>query len=80
MVKLFGEEVLVKAEVRSIQGFSAHADAEQLYDFVDASRDMLKKVFVVQGEKAEALGFAQKIKDNMGLQAEAPTLYQKFEI
>ncbi|MDP3710802.1 MAG: MBL fold metallo-hydrolase [bacterium] len=80
MVKLFGEEVLVKAEVRSIQGFSAHADAEQLYDFVDASRDMLKKVFVVQGEETEALGFAQKIKDYMGLEAKAPILYQKFEI
>lgn len=80
MIRLFGEEVLVEAEIRSISGFSAHADAEQLYSFVNESRDTLKKVFVVHGEKTESLGLAQVIKDHMGLEAEAPVLYQQYEI
>lgn len=79
-VKLFGEEISVAAEIRKINGFSAHADNPQLFDFVDRNRDALKRVFVVQGEEPQALHFMQEIKDRLGVQADAPTLYQEFEI
>jgi predicted metal-dependent RNase len=35
-------------------------------------RQTLKKVFVVQGEEEEALPFAQKIKDELAVQAVVP--------
>lgn len=79
-VKLFGEEILVEAEIRKINGFSAHADNPQLFNFVETSRDTLKQVFVVQGEEAEALHFSQETKDRLGVEAVAPTLYEEFEI
>ncbi|MBI2640272.1 MAG: MBL fold metallo-hydrolase [Candidatus Sungbacteria bacterium] len=80
MVKLFGEEVPVNCEVRKINGFSAHADNPQLFSFVERTRDTLKKVFVVQGEEAQALHFMQEIKDRLGVEAVAPTLYESFNI
>lgn len=79
-VKLFGEEIQVNCEVRKINGFSAHADNPQLFSFVEHTRDALKQVFVVQGEEAQALHFTQEIKDRLGILAEAPILYEEFEI
>lgn len=80
LVKILGEEIPVQAEIRKINGFSAHADNPQLFSFVEANKDTLKRVFVVQGEEAQALHFMQEVKDRLGIQAEAPKLYDEFEI
>jgi len=80
MVKIFGEEVPVEAEIRKINGFSAHADNPRLYSFVESNKDTLKRVFVVQGEEAQALHFMQEIKDRLGIQADAPMLYDEFDL
>lgn len=80
VVKLFGEDILVQAEIKKINGFSAHADNPQLYSFVESNRDFLKHVFVVQGEGAQALHFTQEIKDRLGVGADAPMLYESFEL
>lgn len=80
IIKIFREEVPVEAEIRKINGFSAHADNPQLFSFVESNRDVLKKVFVVQGEEVPALHFSQEVKDRLGISAEAPVLYEEFEI
>lgn len=80
MVKILGEDVPVRAEVRKINGFSAHADNPQLFRFVETNKDTLKKVFVVQGEEPQALHFRQEVKDRLGIPAEAPKLYDEFEV
>ena len=79
-VKLFGEDILVQAKIKKINGFSAHADNPQLYSFVESNRDFLKRVFVVQGEEPQALHFTQEIKDRLGVSAEAPMLYEEFSL
>lgn len=80
IVRIFGEEIPARAEVRQIGGFSAHADRDQLFAFTHSFKDSLKKVFVVQGEESSALHFSQMIKDRLGIESEAPVLHQKFEI
>lgn len=79
-VKIFGEDVFVEAEIRQIGGFSAHADGPQLFSFVEANRDTLQRVFVVQGEEARAAYFAQQIKDRLGIPSETPLLHQRFTL
>jgi len=79
-VKIWGEEVAVEAEIRKINGFSAHADNPQLFSFVEKTKDTLKRVFVVQGEEAQALHFMQAIRDRLGIPADAPVLYEEFEL
>mgnify|MGYP001560795893 CR=1 FL=1 len=80
IVRIFGEDVIVRAEIRKISGFSAHADNPQLLSFVSATRDTLKKVFVVQGEEASALHLSQEIKDHLGVESEVPMLHESFEL
>lgn len=79
-VKILGENIMVRAEIRKINGFSAHADNPQLMAFVSENRDTLKRVFVVQGEAAEALHLAQEVRDRLGIQADAPMLYDEYEL
>lgn len=79
-VKIYGEEVDVRAEVRKINGFSAHADNPQLFAFVETNRDSLKHVFVVHGEEAQALHLAQEVKDHLGVSADAPLPHQEFSL
>lgn len=77
-VVIMDEEITVRAEVRQIGGFSAHADNAQLHAFVDPKRDTLKRVFVVQGEDKQALGFQQEIEDRLGIPASAPMRGERF--
>jgi len=80
VIKIFGEEIPVEAEIRKINGFSAHADNPQLFAFVKSNKDTLERVFVVQGEEAQAMHLMQAIKDRLGIKAYAPMLYDEFEI
>jgi metallo-beta-lactamase family protein len=76
-VKILKEMVSVRAEIRKVAGFSAHADGPQLFNFVKRGRASLKRVFVVQGENEAAAALAQEIKDQLGVTAETPSLYEK---
>jgi len=62
-------EVVVKAKVEKIEGFSAHADSNTLVDFVSNSKDSLKRVFVAMGEPKSSIFLAQRIRDELGVDA-----------
>ncbi len=79
-VKLFGEHIMVQAEIRKINGFSAHADNPQLFNFVSVQRDTLKHVFVIHGEQKQASHFVTEIRDRLGVSADAPSLNQVFDL
>ena len=78
-VKMFGEVVPVRAEVKAIGGYSAHADQAKLLDWVGRIKKV-KKVFVVQGEVGPASVLAGKIKDNFGVEAEVPQAREVIEL
>ena len=49
-VKLFGETIQVRAQIRKLAGLSGHADKEGLIEWIQAFEEKPKKVFVVHGE------------------------------
>lgn len=77
-VKIFGKPIPVKCRVKSISGYSAHADQPLLLSWLNNSRETLKKVFVVQGEENEMKPFAQIIMDEMGLETAIPEINESF--
>lgn len=79
-VVIHGETVPVRATIKAIGGYSAHADSDALFSFVEHTADSLRHVFVVQGEPASALYLAQRIKDNLGIQATVPTYGDSVEL
>jgi metallo-beta-lactamase family protein len=61
-IKIHGRYVPVRAEVVNVQGFSAHADGEQLVSWVSGAGEP-RAVFVVHGEPASAEALAQRVRD-----------------
>lgn len=72
MVRIFGEEVPVKAHIEKISGYSGHKDSDHLVDFVEQASDTLKKVYVVMGEPKSSLFLAQRLRDNLGINVAVP--------
>lgn len=61
-VNIFGEEYQVKAKVKIMDYFSAHADQNELLDYLRLnSTNRLKNIFLVHGEEDQALPFRQKL-------------------
>ncbi|MEK7123897.1 MAG: MBL fold metallo-hydrolase [Patescibacteria group bacterium] len=72
--KIFGETIKVRADIRAIGGYSAHADQKGLLKFVEEMKSGLKKVFVVQGEAASSQALAISIRDHLGIDARSPKI------
>jgi metallo-beta-lactamase family protein len=62
MVKFFNKEYPLKARVVSIDGFSAHADKNEMLRFLKESNLKVKKIAVVHGEEDQSLSFGQTLK------------------
>lgn len=72
-VKIFREDVSVRARVFTIGGFSAHADQKDLLHWVGNFAESKPRVFVVHGEPSSSLVLANLIHDNFGLKAYVPS-------
>jgi metallo-beta-lactamase family protein len=57
-VRIFGDEYEVRAQVKSIDAFSGHADRDELLAYFRALGKNIQRVCVVHGEEEQSLGFA----------------------
>lgn len=71
-VRIDKEDVRVKARIQTIHGYSGHADRDQLLDFAAHTEKTLKNVFVTMGEEKASLFLVQRLRDYLGVNAEAP--------
>lgn len=71
-IKLFGEPIEVRAEIRTLAGISGHADMNGLLSWIRGFETPLSHVFVVHGEDTVTETFAQTIEDTFGYPAFAP--------
>ena len=71
-VRITGEDVVVRAHVVTITGYSGHKDSDELLNFVENMQEKIKKVFVVMGEPKSSMFLVQKLRDNLGIDAYAP--------
>ncbi len=79
-VRIFDEDVPVRAKVVVIQGYSAHKDMNALLEFVTAMQDSLKKIFGVHAELGAGLFFAQRVRDYLGIDTRVPKAGEVVEI
>ncbi|HSJ12423.1 MAG TPA: MBL fold metallo-hydrolase RNA specificity domain-containing protein, partial [Gillisia sp.] len=73
-VKIFGEYLPVKARVVDIQTLSAHADQQELLDWLSHLKNIPEKIFLIHGEEPAADGLRVKIKDVYNWQTHQPKL------
>jgi len=75
-VKIFGEEVPVRAQIYTIGGFSAHADQAELLAWHKKTGNP-KTTFLVHGDKEVMPIFAKKLR---ATQVQTPDLHQKYNL
>ena len=79
-VKLFGEEIAVRAEIVNFQGLSSHADRDHLLAWIqNVKAPKPQHVFVVHGDREVAPYFAQSI-ESLGFTAHAPQYTEVYDL
>ena len=76
-VKLFGEEIAVKAHIHTLGGFSAHADQRGLLDWLSHIRNPQLEVFVNHGEEKTSMKLGQLIGEQLHLKTTVPQWREK---
>lgn len=79
-VKIFGDEYTVRAQVQVANGFSAHADRTELFNWVASAQVGLQGVFVVHGEAESALAFADTLRSLGTFTVTVPEPSQTIEL
>ena len=79
IVKMFGDEVAVRAKIVNFQGLSSHADHDHLLHWIDQFETKPQHVFVVHGDREVAPLFADLLKDK-GLSAHAPQYTEEVDL
>ena len=77
-VNIDGVEVTVKARVVTADGFSAHADRDDLMDFAEAVNP--QRAYVVLGETEAATFLAQRISGFLDIPVDVPREGETYEL
>ena len=79
-VKLFGEEIDVKATIVKLNGISGHADQKGLIRWLSGFKSKPKMVYVVHGESTAMETFQQKINDELNFDTYCPYYKDAFDL
>lgn len=79
-VKLFGEEIDVRAKIINLPGISGHAGRDNLTRWIAALKDAPEKVFVVHGEESVAESFAEHVRNAVGFDVAVPYSGDAFDL
>lgn len=78
-VTIFGDEIPVRATVRSIESFSAHGDRSKLARWLQPEEGKIRKVFLVHGEADSKRSFADYVKKHTSAEIVMPRVFEVFE-
>lgn len=79
-LKIFGEEYQLKAEVVTINGFSAHADRSELLNWTGHFSKKASQTYIVHGEEDASFALADGLRNQGYRDVNVPTLGQRYEI
>lgn len=80
-VRIFGEDLKVKARVDVIDAFSAHADYEEMLAYLSCQNPALvKKVFLVHGEPEVQFNFKLKLIEKGFYHVEIPEITDVYDL
>ena len=79
-LRMHGADIPIRAQVISLLGLSAHADANELVRWMQSGGAAPKAVFVVHGEPDAAAALALRVQSDLHLRAFVPKLGESFDL
>ncbi len=73
-VEVLSERINVKAEIKSIGAYSAHADQKQLLNWIEQAEQLPKHVYCTHGEEEASAALATRINEEFGISADVPRI------
>ena len=73
-VRIFDEEIAVKARIETIEGFSGHADRDGLLEWIGAMKKKPARIMLVHGEPGVIVSFSRAIAEKFGIETHIPKL------
>jgi metallo-beta-lactamase family protein len=79
-VKMFGQQVPIRAQVASLEQFSDHADTPELLEWLHTFKRAPKETFLVHGEPASASQLRDAMTQALGWNVQVATYKQKVAV
>lgn len=79
-VKLLGDEIEVRARIERLESLSAHADYQDILDWLANFKTAPKCTYLVHGEPEAQDSLKKKIESSLGWAVEIPEQGQKFDL
>ena len=79
-IKIFGEDIAVNAQIEYIEGYSGHADQNELLEFLSGFEKKPKSIFLVHGDYESQLGLKNKISEKYRSEIYIPRFGSSYEL
>lgn len=79
-LKIFGENIRVNAEIYNLEGFSGHADKNELLNWLGGFKEKPGTVFIVHGEEESKKDFAKEVEERLYLNCIVPEYNKVYNI
>ncbi len=79
-VKMFGEMIRINAEIVALNNTSAHADREEILEWLQQFKQPPRKVFITHGEVDASIALQAAIKSTLGWSCIIPKYLQQEEL
>ena len=79
-IKIHGKTYQVNAKIKKIDSLSAHADYNEILEWLGYFESGPKKVFITHGEKESAESLKKKIEEKFGWSVMVPKYLESFEL
>jgi len=79
-VKIHGEEIAVRAKIMMLEGYSAHADQNELLHWLAGFKKLPEKIFITHGEELVAESFARLVQDRFHVETLVPCMGEAFDL
>lgn len=79
-VKIHGEQVPVRAQIRSLESFSRHADAAEILRWLQTFPAAPRTAFIVHGEPEAAGALAETIRRSLKWRTHIPEYLEAFDL
>lgn len=79
-IMIHGKNLKVRAEIKKIDSLSAHADYNEIIEWLSYFENKIETVFITHGEHESALSLKGKIEKQFGWNTVVPKYFESFDL